>query len=263
MGAKCDEGRPSCSQCTRGRRVCPGYAREMKFVDEGPKLRRSGKGIKNHHGEINHRPGPGQEYVSQSGFGLHQVSSSKVDLHQILSSFISALFPLGMDSTQSSFLGSWLWHVPLRLGQSVVLDTAAQCLSLAYFARLSGDQAILRKAELSYGVALSRLTKSIADPCQRFGSDVLCTVLLLGHYETFGSRGHAWIRHAGGAARLMELRGAKRSYDSAFEYSMFLACRGAIVSLSLCTYVREWALANGYHADFRGPCFPKAVLSRC
>ncbi|KAG7426164.1 Beauvericin cluster-specific repressor BEA4 [Fusarium oxysporum f. sp. raphani] len=34
---KCDEERPSCAQCRRGGRACPGYVREMKFVDEGPK----------------------------------------------------------------------------------------------------------------------------------------------------------------------------------------------------------------------------------
>lgn len=44
------------------------------------------------------------------------------------------------------------------------------------------------------------------------------------------NRDHSWIHHAGGAARLMQLRGARRCYESAFEYSMFLACRGAIVS---------------------------------
>src|SRR5262245_4234222 len=36
---QCDEVRPSCSQCRRGGRKCPGYERLMKFVDEGAKLR--------------------------------------------------------------------------------------------------------------------------------------------------------------------------------------------------------------------------------
>lgn len=34
----------------------------------------------------------------------------------------------------------------------------------------------------------------------------------------------------------MQLRGAQRCYESAFEYSMFLACRGVIVGLPLVTF---------------------------
>jgi hypothetical protein len=42
----------------------------------------------------------------------------------------------------------------------------------------------------------------------------------------------AWIQHASGAALLMQWRGARQCYESAFEYSMFLACRGGIVGFA-------------------------------
>jgi len=35
---QCDEARPSCSQCRRGGRKCPGYQSRLKFVDESAKF---------------------------------------------------------------------------------------------------------------------------------------------------------------------------------------------------------------------------------
>jgi hypothetical protein len=119
---------------------------------------------------------------------VHELSSSKLDRDQILSAFVSAMFPLGSSSMQSSFLGSWLWHVPSRLGSSGLLDRAALSLASAYFARVSGDQVMFRNAELSYSMALSGLVPAIASPSRRLSSEVLCTVMLLGHYEVRTAR---------------------------------------------------------------------------
>ncbi|RBR11693.1 hypothetical protein FVER53590_12998 [Fusarium verticillioides] len=152
---------------------------------------------------------------------------------QILSSFVSAMFPLGSSTAQISFLGSWLWHLPPRLGSSAALDHAALSLAWAYFAKLYGDPIALRNAEISYLRAVKSLAAALDDVKEQLSSNVLCATVLLGHFETFVKVGYAWIRHAGGAARLMELRGSQRCYESAFEYSMFLACRGAIISEAL------------------------------
>lgn len=206
---KCDEARPSCSQCRRGGRTCPGYARRVKFVDEGPKLRRSPRknipilsrtSIKSPDSRPSRSTAiedlaPSGKHDADSPFGydyfsrrrlnteLYHLKSPGVECDQILSSFVSTMFPLGATSVQSSFLGSWLWHVPSRLGCSVALDHAALSLALAYFARVSGDRLVLRNAELSYTLALKSLAISIADTDRQFGSEVLCATLCLGYYE--------------------------------------------------------------------------------
>ncbi|KAF5681398.1 C6 zinc finger domain-containing protein [Fusarium denticulatum] len=236
---KCDEERPSCAQCRRGGRTCPGYVREMKFVDEGPKVRRSRRKAhvpattltpeKAHKGYSRHNRG----LVQSHDFRLSQPSSLKAERDQILSSFVSAMFPLGSSTVQISFLGSWLWHLPPRLGSSVVLDHAALSVAWAYFAKLYGDPIALRNAEISYLCAVRSLATALDDVKEQLSSSVLCATILLGHFETFVNVSYAWIRHAGGAARLMQLRGAERCYESAFEYSMFFACRGAIISEAL------------------------------
>jgi len=127
---------------------------------------------------------------------VHQLRSSKADRDQILAAFVSAMFPLASGAARSSFLGTWLWHVPPRLGQNSVLDAAAQSFALAYFARLSRDVLLLRRAELSYVVALRSLATAIADPDKRLDSEVLCAVMLLGHYEvrTISSLAYCSVR---------------------------------------------------------------------
>ncbi|KAK3391169.1 hypothetical protein B0H63DRAFT_132854 [Podospora didyma] len=257
-GVKCDEARPSCSQCRRGQRACPGYAREMKFVDEGPRLQRlarsaaaaaapgatsarhsarASSGAPAHvvamihigeHG-LERRSGTALQTPAGRAPHLERFNAPKEHCGQAVAVFISNMFPLGTASVQSTFLGSWLWHVPPRLGRHAFLDGAALSLALAYFARLSRDQLVLCRAELSYSAALKSLAKVVADPSGRLSSEVLCAVLLLGYFETFVDRGHAWIQHAGGAAHLMRLRGPRQCYDSTFDYSMFLSCRGAMV----------------------------------
>ncbi|KAF5624767.1 hypothetical protein F25303_11482 [Fusarium sp. NRRL 25303] len=215
-----EASRPSCAQCRRGGRPCPGYVREMKFVDEGPKLRRSrrkahasittsisekvSKYDARHNGDLLRH----QRETSR----LSQPGSFKAERDQILSSFVSAMFPLNSSTAQISFLGSWLWHLPPRLGSSAVLDHAALSVAWAYFAKLYGDPIALRNAEISYSCAVRNLALALDDAKEQLSSNVLCATVLLGHFE---------------------LRGAQRCYESAFEYSMFLACRGAIISEAL------------------------------
>jgi hypothetical protein len=60
----------------------------------------------------------------------------------------------------------------------------------------------------------------------------LTTVQLL---DPFGET--AWIRHAAGAARLIQLRGTK-SYNSEFEKALFMAHTGPIVRPHLAARLR-------------------------
>ncbi len=43
---------------------------------------------------------------------------------------------------------------------------------------------------------------------------------------------NSWVRHAGGAGRLMQIRGAHRHREG-FDHIMFMGYRGIIVSLGL------------------------------
>ncbi|VUC24504.1 unnamed protein product [Clonostachys rosea] len=249
---KCDEGLPSCWQCRKGGRKCPGYAREMKFVDEGPRMRRLTKKMRpvKLTGEAPTIGSPGRKKAliknkimgnganffateRQDSTAMVHPPSASLEREQLLACFVSDMFPLGASGVQTSFFGSWLWHIPPRLGCSLVFDYAALSLALAYFARTSRDQVSFQRAEMSYNMSLKALAAAVSDESRHFDTDVLGATMLLGNYEKFFGRGHGWIKHAGGTAKLMQARGASRCYESAFDYSMFLACRGSIISEAL------------------------------
>ena len=174
----------------------------MKFVDEGSKVKTR---LATQHGRrravaksvsdskdqttVDKETQPwdakkGQSTVDQLELQtLKQSSGMKAQRDQILSSFVSSMFPLGSADVQTSFLGSWLWHLPPRLGSSAVLDHAALSVAWAYFARVFGDVSALRNAEISYACAVKNLALVLGDPKQQLASNVLCATILLGHYE--------------------------------------------------------------------------------
>ncbi|KAJ3498452.1 hypothetical protein NLG97_g1119 [Lecanicillium saksenae] len=251
---KCDEQRPSCSQCRRGGRACPGYERVMAFIDEGVKLRERNPTQRRSGSRRRPSPRVKDEQSPESQFDLaHRrpcissqastpekelraplnVPSPRAEQGQIVASFVSAMFPLGIASLQMSLLGTWLWHIPPRLGRNAALDHASLAVAMAYFGRTTRNDAVVAGAERAYAMALQTLSVMLGTKDMQFEPEVLCATMLLGQYESFSGTGYAWIRHAGGAGRLMRLRGARRSYESAFEYSMFLACRGTIISQAL------------------------------
>lgn len=249
---QCDEGWPTCQQCRIGGRKCPGYRRQMKFVDEGTKFQTRRKPARSNQQQQSSAPKSKEVIVPVQSSCAHAapvfIRSPKAELDQQVACFVAAMFPLGRRSVQASLLGSWLWHVPPRLGRSLSLDLAARAVSLAYFAGANDDEFALRNAKMAYAAALPCLAAALDDPNRKFDGEVLCATMLLGHYEVRDAQNFilrmlthsdnvqsldptssGWIRHAGGAANLMRLRGASRSYESAFEYSMFLTCRSAIV----------------------------------
>ena len=165
---QCDEARPSCYKCRRGGRICPGYENRMKFVDEGPRLRKNLKNI--------------PEEATASIFPV-AVNSSPMERTQVVASFIEELFPLGHESVQVSFIGNWLHHIPQALHRNAAVDQAAETLALAYFAKTSSCNSTLMRSYRTYEIALRSLSKSLQHPDSRLSSETLCATLLLLHYE--------------------------------------------------------------------------------
>ncbi|KAH8817051.1 hypothetical protein F5884DRAFT_778326 [Xylogone sp. PMI_703] len=227
---KCDEARPSCSQCRRGGRDCPGYERKLKFINESGRLsqrsnRKSGKspiqqGLKT----------PPQEVLisiptSPDGDKLNQI--------QFVSCCVSDIFPVEQLIPKLSFLGSWLWKIPQFIGLNPALDYAAECMALAYRARVSSNATLFKRSQYSYMRALQSLSRALQTPDSGYSSEILCATMLLGEYEMLASsEATSWLKHAGGAARLMQIRGAHRHKDG-LGYLMYNAFRGSIIYQSL------------------------------
>ncbi|OCK75439.1 hypothetical protein K432DRAFT_308489 [Lepidopterella palustris CBS 459.81] len=248
---KCDEAQPSCYQCRRGGRKCPGYRRDLKFVDESAKLQDKVDGKRDESSTPKSSAtsvrGPTRELDNQ----ISRRSSAKPDVRSpavpklgirmssryleqegIVASFIQDIFPLGRSTVQLSFIGSWLWHVPEVLQKNHAMDFAAEALALVYFAKKANSMDTLVRSHWAYANALRDLSRALQDHSSRFASETLCATLLLVHYENFVEiPGTSWIAHAGGASRLIQLRGPDR-HRSGFDCAMFMASRGYLVCLN-------------------------------
>jgi hypothetical protein len=138
----------------------------MKFVDEGPKLRSKSRAM-----------------VHDNSTLGQSVGSQPVQRLQLVSRFVEDLFPLGRNTVQHSFIGSWLWTIPQRAKWSRSMELAAECLALAYFAKMSCALKPNVRSRETYSLALDSLSKDLKCPASRVSSETLCATLLLVHYE--------------------------------------------------------------------------------
>ena len=118
------------------------------------------------------------------------------------------------------------------LDAGYVLGTAkdsVNALALASYGKAHRQSKIVQQGEDCYLKALRKLAYDLNDQNAMWSPSVLLSVVLLARYESIKSiRSGGWIKHAGGAERLLELRGP-RSYQSLEERHIFETARLLIV----------------------------------
>ena len=123
----------------------------------------------------------------------------------------------------------WLAQLASRTEVSSTLLHAICATSLSFLGRQTRDENLIQNSRLIYGRTLLKLNKSLRDPIEGYAADTLSATVLLTFYEMLNCTEHnSWVRHAGGAAHLMQLRGAHR-HRTDFEKALFLACRFSMV----------------------------------
>lgn len=236
----------------------------MSFVDEGPAIRELYKTDDEGKRPINKRSPSSSttssrsrplnsapfEYLIQgdeSGTNPARKNSGRSqDLER--STLVSILSPTAYQSQLlSSFLGTvvsdnpvqiaptfdchstWLVQLANRTEISSSLLYAVRAISLSFLGRQTRDENLVQNSRLIYGQALLKLNKSLQDPVEGLASDTLGATVLLTFYELLNcTERNSWVRHAGGAAHLMRLRGVAR-HRTGFDRAMFLACRHSLI----------------------------------
>ncbi len=123
----------------------------------------------------------------------------------------------------------WLAQLATRTEVSTTLLFSIRAISLSFLGRQTRDENLVQNARLIYGKTLLKLNKSLQDPTEGLASDTLSATILLTFYELLNcTEQNSWVRHAGGAAHLMRLRGVAR-HRTDFDKAMFLACRYSMV----------------------------------
>ena len=129
----------------------------------------------------------------------------------------------------------WLAQLAGRVEVSPTLLYAIRAMSLAFLGRQARDENLVQNSRLIYGRTLLKLNKSLQDPEEGLASDTLSATVLLTFYEMLNcTENDSWVRHAGGAARLIQVRGVDR-HQTGIDRAIFLACRYAIVIASFQT----------------------------
>ena len=129
----------------------------------------------------------------------------------------------------------WLTQLATRTEVSSTLLHAIRAISLLFLGRQARDENLMQNSRLIYGNTLLKLNKSLQDPVEGLSSDTLSATILLTFYEMLNCTEHgSWVRHAGGSAHLMRLRGPAR-YRTDFDKAVFQACRYSMVVESYAT----------------------------
>ncbi|KAF2490562.1 hypothetical protein BU16DRAFT_158515 [Lophium mytilinum] len=249
---KCDEARPECGRCKRFGRECPGYTKPTKFVYEIPIAKdkqKVGEGSFRHIRELE-RPSPKSQSQSrspswsarttpeyQASRGSSEVATPLVisqsitpwtqDKSQVLKVMLDDATPMD-EFADIHFLRKWLSFVPSRLGTSKALDDAVRCMGTHYIGMISKQESVMLSARQTYGHALRSLRVAIGDPKESMSSETLCATMFLSIYELFAcTKKHAWVKHAGGASKLLQLRGPDH-ITSGFDRAMLSFFRGQV-----------------------------------
>ena len=244
----------------------------MSFVDEGPSIRdlyktneqgerpaerRSPSSSTTSSGSRLHNSAP-FEYLSERDSGKSGASPAPADERRFpdleRSTLVAIISPTAQQCQLfSMFLGTiasdnpvqlaptfnchsiWLSQLATRTEVSSTLLHAIRAMSLLFLGRQARDENLMQNSRLIYGNTLLKLNKSLQDSTEGLSSDTLSATLLLTFYEMLNcTKDNSWIRHAGGAAQLMRLRGPAR-YRTDFDKAMFQACRYSMVVESYAT----------------------------
>ncbi|KAL7801535.1 hypothetical protein V8C43DRAFT_137208 [Trichoderma afarasin] len=127
-----------------------------------------------------------------------------------------------------------LSFIPSRYGHVSLLRHATDCViaKLQYLSQREEDRSPKGdlKALMHYQKALKALQHALLDEREWAKPETLCATQLLSIFEALNGddREDSWMHHVGGAARLVEARGA-HMFNTEFEKALFLAHIGPTV----------------------------------
>ncbi|KAN0079557.1 hypothetical protein V8E54_004771 [Elaphomyces granulatus] len=255
---KCDQDRPTCSQCRRANRSCPGYRDQLSlmFRDESQAV------VQKARAAASGRRGASPAHSSKPQISClpamqpFTLAAQEKGTTFFLSTYgwmgASNLIKRGFDYSSSS---------KLPLSEKALLS----CISSLGMAALSGIQncrSLRLTATREYTSALKLTNTALRDSTEAKTDATLTAIVLLSLFEivtckTAGSLEN-WTQHVRGAVALMELRGIDQ-LGSDTGLLMFYALRNSIIigclqkSTDVPPALLEWSKkAATMHPSFEG-----------
>ncbi|KAH6721138.1 hypothetical protein BKA61DRAFT_467482 [Leptodontidium sp. MPI-SDFR-AT-0119] len=248
---KCDETKPTCNQCAKSRRVCPGYKDDFDLVfrnETQATERRARRAVnsKRAGSQITLAaqqssfsvtstspersptliaPNPGQDMSN----GITPMGALTIPLEQqapcfFVSNFVIA--PRLETRGYFDFLMPMLKNEPANSHLSLAFSAVAMA-SLANRPNTRGQRMLFSQAIGQYAKALKATNLALQTPAHQKTDATLAAILMLGFFETVAlekSNAMAWYSHVDGAVQLVRMRGRKQLRTKA-GYSLFIAVR--------------------------------------
>ncbi|KAK6707691.1 hypothetical protein SNK04_008663 [Fusarium graminearum] len=239
---KCDGLRPACSNCSRYGTACPGYDRDIKFVNNN-----TGKHLIRQRGRrsgtvesSSTRSSSSTAALDETG-GIYTTKSSTWSLVKASPTLLKLGLPRGplllnMVESSSSYSRSTdvftllSWLNTDRLGKRALLDGAVCSFALHLAGKANSDEALVAQSRTIYGLALSELQAALIHSTEWKTPETLCAAILLCYFELFAgtSSSETWLQHAKGIGTLMEQRGPA-AHAEGWDAAMLLSFRGVLI----------------------------------
>ncbi|KAJ4255036.1 hypothetical protein NW762_009840 [Fusarium torreyae] len=242
---KCDETKPTCNQCAKSRRQCPGYKDEFDLVfrnetqaTERRARKANKKALTQKQGKQGsqlpsktvaiHKPTPDQSILSTLQLPVDQQATC-----HFLSNFV--LLP-SHDNTRG-----WMeFVVPLLKSETVApsFKLAFDACAIASLGNRVGPGTNFESKALGYYTkALSATFTALKDPVLSKEDSTLAAVLLLGLFENITAKQLgmlAWGSHIEGAIQLVRAR-EKKQIQTRTGLALFVATRTQMIIHTLTT----------------------------
>ncbi|KAG6057237.1 hypothetical protein E4U17_001532 [Claviceps sp. LM77 group G4] len=254
---KCDETKPTCNQCAKSRRVCPGYKDEFDLVFRNEtqaterRARKASKKALEHkqRRETDRDTSPSSSNGSSDTGGSHSPitpisrlpsvrNTPQIPLEDQAACHFIANYVLV--PRHGSLIGFMEFVVPLLKAENVPLHYryAFEACALASLNNGVGNRNHFEKQALGkYTKALSTTFAALRDPEVAKEDATLAAVLLLGLFENITAKTMgmlAWGSHIEGAIQLAKARGRKQ-LRTKVGLNMFIAVRTQMIIHSLST----------------------------
>lgn len=209
----------------------------MKFQDEGPQLRRR---FGPRHGHASSNSSQRAVLARRQQFPpatideqvLPSLVSRSVSNQQpvVFRDFVLTAFPRFFGLNRYRVHVPWASYVAEQLGKNPALDAAVYCITCAFMGQWNDDMKLKESSWEMYSKALNLLKDSLKDEVAMRSRESVSTSILLSLFEAYSRTNQdSWVRHAGGAALMMSLRGAG-SHVHGFDRCLYLSFRSFIVA---------------------------------
>ncbi|KAH7069490.1 hypothetical protein FB567DRAFT_456611 [Paraphoma chrysanthemicola] len=259
---KCDQKRPSCSQCKRAGRDCQGYRDPLSMMFKNESEVVAKKAEKRYEKLAKQKPpskkDPPTPTTDCSKWSLDQdrlMSQGSTHVapytrYPTPESMTREIVPSIQDHAVGFFIGNYVaqpqiiprgqfeWIVELLAQPDTeeVLQNSVYAASLAGFANASKSPTIMQQAQKTYGAALRMTNEALRSKETAIKDTTLIAVIMLGMYENFVFKDRrsiqAWAKHVDGACALIELRG-KDQFQSSLGRRLFHQFYGVVMLVAL------------------------------